>query len=174
MKLSSYLTSTALLLITALPLSGCQKPSAVRDWRYTWWGMNASEVTAASKGGAVAADPSDQPHERSRDNQVLLKAPVSWEGLTFTAYYAFDPSKRLLSSITLELQNATASANEALLELLSRQYGRPYSGHEDPSTKILVWQSGHDQVYFIKLSDPKRAVGAPATSVSYQSLGAGR
>src|ERR1017187_1071058 len=172
MKASSYLTSAALLLITALLLSGCQKPSPVRDWRYTRWGMSASEVTAASKGAAVPANPSDQPHERSRDNQVLLKAPVGWEGLNFTAYYAFDPRTRLLSSITLELQNATASANEALLELLSRQYGRPYSGHEDPSTKILVWQSGHDQVGFVKLSDPRLAVGAPATSVSYQSLSA--
>jgi hypothetical protein len=174
MKLCSYLTPQALLLITALLLSGCQKPSPVTDWRYTRWGMSASEVTAASKGTAVPADPSDQPHERSRDNQVLLKAPVSWQGLSFTAYFAFEPGTGLLSSITLELQNATASSNEALLGLLNRQYGRPYSGHEDASTKILVWQSGHDQVGFIKLSDPRLAVGAPATSVSYQSLNASR
>jgi len=134
--------------------------------------MSPSEVTAKSKGAAVPADPSDQPHERSRDNQVLLKAPVAWQGLNFTAYYAFDPRTQLLSSITFELKNASASAEAALLGILNRQYGRPYSGHEDPSTKILVWQSGPDQVSFVKLSDPKLAVGAPVTSVSYQPSGA--
>lgn len=170
MKLSSRLTAAALLLVTNLLLSGCQKPSPVMDWRYTRWGMSASEVAGASKGAGVPATPSDQPHERSRDNQVLLKAPVTWEGLSFTAYYAFDPGTRRLASITLERQSSTASANEALLELLKRQYGRPYSGHENASIKILVWRSGPDQIAFIKLSDPTLAVGAPATSVGYQPV----
>ncbi|MFN7988651.1 MAG: hypothetical protein U0529_14340 [Thermoanaerobaculia bacterium] len=163
-------SAAALLLFTATLLSACQKAEPVVDWRYTKWHMTAAEVRTASGGKAQTADASDQAHDRSRDNRVLLKAPVTWQGLGFMAYYAFGPTDGLLESVTLELQNASASSNAKLLSLLERQYGQPYSGHEDPSTKLLVWGTTGEQVTFIKLSDPQLAVGAPATSVSYQPL----
>jgi hypothetical protein len=166
--------SAALLLSTATLLSACKKAEPVVDWRYTKWHMTTAEVLAASGGKAQAADASDQHHDRSRDNRVLLKAPVNWQGLSFMAYYAFGPTDGLLESVTLELQSASASSNAKLLSLLERQYGQPYSGHEDSSTKLLVWSTTGEQISFIKLSDPQLAVGAPATSVSYQPVTPGR
>lgn len=90
---------------------------------------------------------------------------VQYQGLAFV---------RAVASVTIQLVNPNARSESRLLELLRRAYGQPYSGHEDPSTQVLAWEAGKEQIGFIKLTGPTVAVGAPATSVNYQPVGLGR
>jgi hypothetical protein len=164
----------ATVFLAAVSLQACRQSEPVAEWRYTKWGMSADEVRAASGGKAVPADSQDQSSDRARDTQVLLKAPVTWAGMEFQAYYGFDRKTQRLVSVTIQLVSPSARSETQLLGVLTRLYGQPYSGHEDRSTRILVWQSGNDQLSFIKLTDPAVAVGAPATSVNYQPISSGQ
>ena len=94
---------------------------------------------------------------------------MSWASETFTALYGFDSGGHL-ASITLRLSRSDHHAAETVKGVLLRMYGTPQASTKDAGVELVVWMAGHEQVGFIRLTDPTTAVGAPVTSVNYQPL----
>src|SRR5262249_22040694 len=144
---------------------------ATNDWRYTRWGMTEEQVVIASHDTARPAEPADQSAERSRDAEVKLRAPVTWMGQRFTAFFGFDRKTHRLSSVTLQLQAGSEEDVVRLRNALSSLYGPPSSSVKQKDVELVVWFAGSEQIGFVRLSNPATAVSAPVTSVSYQPLG---
>lgn len=94
--------------------------TARADWEYTTWGMTAEEVVDASHGKAVPS------FDRERDwepYRAELKAPYTWHGYAFTAYFLFGPRDGQLRYISLVMDHAERCPrlNTALRQI----YGTP-------------------------------------------------
>jgi hypothetical protein len=132
--------------------------------------MAVEEVRAALGSSATPASSADQPKEQSRDAQVLLKAPVSWQGIAFMGYFGFDPASKRLTSVTLHLMAKDQKAKQDLLERMGREYGASQSSLSQPDFEIRAWAHNGEQVTYTDLRNAATAVGAPAASVNFQPL----
>jgi hypothetical protein len=156
------------LLIILTASAGCAPKERISDWRYTSWDMNQEAVIAASHGTAVPAAPGDQSADRLSGSRVLLRAPVSWLGQSWTALFGFAPTADRLVSVTLQLTERGEGPVRAVQASLKLLYGFPSSAVEQPGVQILSWSPQGEHVAFVRLTDSGSAVGAPVTSVNYQ------
>ena len=161
-----------IVLLSLDVVLGCtrtQTAGTAGDWRYASWGMTEEQVVAASNGSAIAASPEDRSADRSLDSEVRLKAPVSWIGQSFVAFFAFNRRSERLSSVTLQLQNGPEANVGNLRDRLTSLYGSPSSSMKRQDAELTVWFVGTEQVSLARLVNPETAIGAPVASVSYQT-----
>jgi len=140
-------------------------------------GNDVEQVETASAGEAVAADPDDQSSQRVRDGRVLLKAPATWEGMQFMAFFSFedaepvkqgDPERAGLTSVKLQLRESDPGAAARLLEVMKRSYGWPNATHIGRGTRIMWWRSGNDEISYMEAT--KESLVQPTTSIVFSSL----